>query len=474
MMKELENLFNRIVQRNNINLREFAHDVEPFVKNIIQPNQMTKFYAFYGITPHHPLNFQFRHSNLSGSYFLGKCQATNSLLYKSDIRGDELKKKGDLFRYQDFEIPVTRDEGIEIENSFLIKTLVHNYSHDPETPEKFFIRDTISVHYTNIHGSPTDGSFLGPFSTVDLTTLHDSLIGAFSYIQAGEVSHMDIKPGTVWARKPDVFNFLFRYSLDRLSPYICFEAGAPPRGIFMDFMETYKESFQYIFNVVNIEPSISIPENASLDRFSVVKPRTHISENVLVAQRAYLQNAWLGKGANVQENGYIINSRLEGFDITAHGAKIIEADLDQNVFVGFNSFLRGRPESRLAIGQGSIIMPHTIVDIRKPLMIPADHLVWGLVTDAKDLDTHCISLEDLSKVKNVLSMGNMVFEGNGADFVGSFRQRIHHILEENGAFFDGNGKKGHAQRNQNISFNTIQPYPQGDKEGLYPTIIIQP
>ena len=278
MMKELENLFNRIVQRNNINLREFTHDVEPFVRNIIQPNQMTKFYAFYGITPHHPLNFQFRHSNLSGSYFLGKCQATNSLLYKSDIRGDELKKKGDLFRYRNFEIPVTRDEGIEIENSFLIKTLVHNYSHDPETPEKFFIRDTISVHYTNIHGSPTDGSFLGPFSTVDLTTLHDSLIGAFSYIQAGEVSHMNIKPGTVWARKPDVFNFLFRYSLDRLSPYICFEAGAPPRGIFMDFMETYKESFQYIFNVVNIEPSISIPENASLDRFSVVKPKTHISE----------------------------------------------------------------------------------------------------------------------------------------------------------------------------------------------------
>ena len=119
-------------------------------------------------------------------------------------------------------------------------------------------------------------------------------------------------------------------------------------------------------------------------------------------------------------------------------------------------------------------MPHTIIDIRKPLMIPAGHLVWGLVTDAKDLDTHCISLEDLSKVKNVLSMGNMVFEGSGADFVWSFRKRIRHILEENGAFFDGKDKKGHAQLNQNISFNTIQPYPQGDKEGLYPTIIIQP
>ena len=25
--------------------------------------------------------------------------------------------------------------------------------------------------------------------------------------------------------------------------------------------------------------------------------------------------------------------------------------------------------------------------------------------------------------------------------------------------------------NQNISFNTIQPYPEGDLEGLYPTIL---
>jgi carbonic anhydrase/acetyltransferase-like protein (isoleucine patch superfamily) len=473
-MKELEQLFNRIVQRNNINLRELTHDVEPFVKNIIQPDQMTKFYAFYGITPHHPLNFQFRHSSLSGSYFLGKCQVTNSLLYKSDIRGDELKKKGDLFRYQDFEIPVTKDEGIEIENSFLIKTLVHNYSHDPETPEKFFIRDTISTHYANIHGSPSDGSFLEPFSTVDLTTIQDCLIGAFSYIQVGEVSHLNIKPGTVWVRNSDSFNFLYRYPIEQLNNYIYFAASAPPQGVFIDFLEDRKEAFQRIFDVVNIEPPVPVPSSASLDRFSVVKAQTHIDENVLVAQRAYLQNAWLGKGANAQEQCYIINSRLEGFDITAHGAKIIEADLSKNVFVGFNSFLRGRPDARLSIGQESIVMPHTIIDIRKPLMIPAGHLVWGLVTDAKDLETHCISLEDLSKVKSVLSMGNMIFEGSGADFVWAFRQRIHHILEENGAFFDGKGKKGHAQRNQNISFNTIQPYPQGDKEGLYPTIIIQP
>ena len=125
-MKSLERLFDRIVQRVNINLRELEFDVNPFVKNLISPNKMTKFYAFYGITPHHPLSLQFRHSNLAGSYFLGKCRVTNSLLYKSDIRGDELKKKGDLFQYHNFEIPVNRDEEIEIDDSFLIKTLVQD------------------------------------------------------------------------------------------------------------------------------------------------------------------------------------------------------------------------------------------------------------------------------------------------------------------------------------------------------------
>ena len=473
-MKELERLFDRIIQRVNVSLREHNHDVNPLVQNLIPIDKMKKFYAFYGITPHHPLNFQFRHSNLSGSHFMGKCQVTNSLLYKSDIRGDELKKKGDLFHYQDFEIPVDADEEIEIEESFLIKTLVHCFSHDPETLERFFIRDTISTHYTNIHGSPINGSFLGPFSTVDLTTMRDCVIGAFSYIQAGEVNHLNIDPGTVWVRNPDKFNFLYRYPTDRLNDYIYFAEGVPPRGIFMDFVEGHKKDFDRIFNVVNIERPASVPESSSLNRFSVIKPKTHISENVMVAQRACLENAWLGKGANVQGQCYIINSRLEGFDITAHGAKIIGADLGKNVFVGFNAFLKGRPNSRLIVGRDSIIMPHTIIDIRKPLTVPAGHLVWGLVTDENDLKVNSIPFNILSKVKTTMSKGNMIFEGSGAGFVSAFKERIHHILEENGAFFDGKANRGHAQRNQRISFNTIQPYPKGDKEGLYPTILIQP
>ncbi len=473
-MKALKKLFDRIVQRVNINLREFDYDVHPFVKDLVPLDQLVKFYGFYGITLHHPLDFQFLHSNLAGSYFLGKCRTTNSILYKSDIRGDELKKKGDVFQYQDYQILVSRDEGIRIEDSFLIKTLVHNFSHDPETLEKFFISNTLSTHYANIHGSPTDGSFLGPFATVDLTTMNDCIIGAFSYVQAGEIHHLHIEPGTVWVRNLDNFNIWYQYPQDRLSRYIHFTAGKPPQGIFIDFVEKRKKAFQRVFETVNIDPSVTVPRNASLDRYAVIKPKTLISDNVLVAQRAFLQNAWLGVGANVQENCYIINSRLEGFNVTAHGAKIIYTDLGQNIFVGFNCFLRGHPKSRLSIGKECIIMPHTIIDIKKPLTIPPGHLVWGLVTCPADLETNSISLKGLTKIKEGFSRGSMFFEGTGASFVIAFRERIHHILEANGAFYNGTKDKGHAQKNQNISFNLIQPYPEGELKGLFPTIMIRP
>lgn len=473
-MKELEKLLERIIQRININLRELNYDVSPFTRNLVPLNQMVKFYAFYGITPNHPLDLVFRHSSLAGSYFLGKIRVRNSILYKSDIRGDELKHQGDVFKYQNFEIPITRDEGIDIEDSFLIKTLVHNFSHDPETLEKFFIRDTLSTHYANIHGSPCDGCFLGPFATVDLTTMRDCVIGTFSYVQAGEVGHLNVGPGTVWVRSPDEFNFLYRYPLDKLSHYIDFIEGRPPQGFVMDFVEDRKEGFRRVFDVVHLEQSVSIPASASLDRYAVIKPKTSISENVLVAQRAYLQNAWLGKGANAQENCYIINSRLEGCNVTAHGAKIIEADMGKNIFVGFNSFLRGRARNRLTIGDESVVMPHTIIDIKNPLTIPPGHLVWGLITNPQELEANSIALKDLSKIDDVFIKGNFSFEGSGAAFVTAFRDRIHHILEANGAFFDGKKNKGHAQKNQNISFNTIQPYPDGEFQGLYPAIVIQP
>jgi carbonic anhydrase/acetyltransferase-like protein (isoleucine patch superfamily) len=472
-MKALQNLFDRIVQRVNINLRELDFDVKPYVKIQIPLDQLRKFYAFYGITPFHSLDFQFRNSNLAGSYFLGKCRTNNSILYKSDIRGDELKKKGDIYNYKDFQIKLTEDEGIRIEDSLLIKTLVHCFSHDPETLEEFFITNTLAMQYANIHGAPIDGSFLGPFATVDLTTVNDCVIGAFSYVQAGEISHLNIVPGTIWVRSPGQFNFLYRHPEEELRQYIQFDAGEVPRGLLIDFVEERKEDFQRLFEKVNLE-RVKVPESASLDRFALIRPKMVIGENVLVAQRAYLENSYMGKGANAQENCYIINSRLEGNNVTAHGGKIIDADLRPNVFVGFNSFLRGRPDNRLSIGKGCVIMPHTIIDSDQSINIPDGHLVWGLNTSQAGIENNSVPLETLAQVTESLNIGDMYFEGDGGAFVSGFQGRIHHILEANGAFFDGKANSGHAQKNQNISFNTIQPYPDGELGGLYPTIVIRP
>ena len=473
-MKELEKLFERIIQRTNINLRELNVDIEPYVKNLISFNQLLKFYAFYGISSNHPLDMQFKHSSLSGSYFLGKCRVNNSILYKSDIRGDELKKKGDAFKFQGIDISITEDEGFIVEDSFLLKTLVHNFSHDPETLERFYIKDTISLNYANIHGAPSSGCFLGPFSTVDLTTMRDCIIGTFSYIQAGEISHLNVPAGTVWVKGGDAFNFLYRFPINQLNEYIYFAAGSAPQGQLIDFVEDRKEAFQRVFDMVNINPSIDVPKSASLDRYAVTKPQTQINENVLVSQRAFIQNSWLGKGANAQENCYIINSKLEGNNVTAHGAKIIEADLGKNVFVGFNSFLRGRPDCRLTIGKEVIIMPHTIIDAKEKIDIPPGYVAWGMITNKEELEANSVAITSLKNVENNFSRGNMYFEGSGSAFITAFRDRIHHILEANGAFFTGSGgNKGHAQKNQNISFNTLQPFPEGRLKGLYPTNTIQ-
>jgi len=473
-MKELEKLFNRIVQRVNINLRELNFDISPFADQLVPPDQMSKFYAFYGITTDHPLDLHFEHSALAGSYFLGKCRVRNSLLYKSDIRGDELKRKDHTFTFNNFTLTLTRDEIIDIEDSALVKTLVHNYSHDPETHEKFFIKNTLAMDYANIHGAPSDGCFLGPFATVDLTTMRDCIIGAYSYIQAGEIYHLKVDPGTIWVNSPGNFNFFYKYLPEDLERYVYLSPDKVPWGILIDFIEERKNQFQRVFDFVNLKAIKSVPETASLDRYAVIMPNIKIADNVLISQRAYLENSILGKGANAQENCFIINSCLEGYNVTAHGAKIVESDLGANVFVGFNSFLHGKKGSRLQIGQDCIIMPHTIIDIDQPLEIPAGHLVWGLVRNMEDLLTNSMSLEELNSVESSFTKGRLHFEGKGALLVKAFQDRIHHILLANGAFYEKGKNAGHAQRNQKLSLNTIQPFQFGEKEGMYPNIRIFP
>lgn len=472
-MNELQKLYDRIIQQVNINLRELDFDAEPYSSGLIQPEQMNKFYAFYGISTDHPLNLVFKNSGLAGSYFLGKCRVSDSLLYKTDIRGDELKRQGHSFKCEGFDIVLQQDEMVDIKNSALVKTLVHNFSHDPETPENFFIKDTLSMDYANIHGAPTAGAFLGPFATVDLTTIYDCVIGTYSYIQAGEISHKTIAPGTIWVNSPGNFNFYYRHDPDLLRNYAAVVAGDLPHGLIIDFIEEHEEAFQRVFDAVNLEAIDSVPKTASLDRYAVVLPKTQIADNVLVSQRAYLNNSSLGKGSNAQENCYIINSNLEGNNVTAHGAKIIEADLEKDVFVGFNSFLQGKPEARIRVGKGCVVMPHTIIDNEEPLQIPEGHLVWGLVRNQKDLEENSMALEEFERQTGGFHQGRLHFEGNGKLFIKAFKDRIHHILDVNGAFFDGEKNTGHAQRNQNLSLNTIQPFQFGEMEGLYPNITIE-
>jgi len=472
-MTALNRLVNRIIDRVNVNLREPGFDVGPYIRGVIPWTKFSKFYAFYGLTLHHPIHFHFEHSSIAGSYFLGKCTVDHSVLYKSDIRGDELKGRGDIFRHAGLEIPLHDDEVIRIKDSFLVKNLVHNHSHDPETPEEFLIQNTVSMHYANIHGSPVEGSFLGPFSTVDLTALHDCVIGTFAYVQTGELAHQYIPDGRIWIRT-DGFDFKYQFSEDVLKRYVHLTPGQPPKGILMDFVERRKSDFEGLFDVVAYKSLVAAPTGAALSRYAVVNGQTRISENVLVAQRAYLEDAWLGVGSNAQENCYIIRSSLQGKNITAHGGKVIHARLGEGVFVGFNAFLKGNPECNLGVGKGSIVMPHTVIDLKEPLEVPPDHLVWGYIQDAKDLAENSVPLDELTSCEKEFHRGAMDFEGSGSLFVNGFRHRLEHILEANGAYFDGSKKKGHAQKGQNISFNIIQPYPEGPMKGLYPTIDIRP
>lgn len=476
-MNKLEKLFDRIIGKVNISLRGFNFDAKEYLKylqNYIPLRQLVKFYAFYGFIGHQPFNFHFSRSNLAGSYFLGNCMVDNAILYKSDIRGDELKSKGDTINYQDIYFTLDHDEKVRIQDSILIKTLVHNCSNDPANFELFLIKNAASAPYANIHGSLVEGCFLGPFATADLTRLHGCILGTYAYVQTGELWKENIGNGRILIRNDDNFEFSYRFPPRVLDRYIRFKIGQQPSGIFIDFIRKRKEAFQQIFDAVNLEPPPMVPKSSSLSRYAVVRPKTHIGENVLVSQRAYLENSFLGNGANAQENCYIINSRLKGDNVTAHGAKLVHARLAKNVFVGFNAFLRGTADCPLDIGTGSVVMPHTIIDLKQPVAVPANHLVWGYIQHPDDLKYNSLSLKKFAAVRLKKTIKTMKFRGNGAAFVQAFRHRIQHILEANGAYFDGKHNRGHAQQEQNISFNIIQPYTTGPRKGLFPTLDIQP
>ena len=471
-MEKVKQLTQRITTRANANLSVFEYDTGTFVNNAIEYDKLTKFYCFYGITSEHPIYFNFKHASTAGSYFLGKCYVNQSIIYKSDIRGDELKRKGDIADEKN-PIPLLEDEIIVINGSLLYKTLVHSNSHNLETPEQFTIRNTVSAHHANIHGSTIEGCFLGAFATVDLMNLHSCIIGEFSYVQAGELFHRWIGPGVIYVESDD-FNFNYRFDKKVIDKYIGVNKKFQPKGEIYKFVAERESEYERLFKVVDLPP-VTAPETSAVNRYAVIKGDTQIGENVLVSQRAYLENALMGPGSNAQENTYIINSRLHGMNVTAHGGKIINADMGQKTFVGFNSFLSGKEDARLTVGKGCIVLPHTIIDIDRPLEIPDGQAVWGYISCEEDLKTNTVGIEDLRSIDGDVQMGNMKFSGRGDIFVDGFRNRIEHILELNGAYYDDEDEgTGHAQDDKQISFNTLQPYRDGENEGLYPSIRINP
>lgn len=473
-MQKLRELLERIITRANMNLRVMDFDVGPYVRGTAQLEQFTKFCALCGLSPNHTLHFMFTDSSLAGSYFLDRCMVESSIIYKSDIRGDELKREGEIFETDGLMVLLYKDEQIHIRDSFLARTLVHNFSHDPNTPEEFLIQNTISMPYANIHGAPVAGSFLGAGSTVDLTTVQSSVIGEYAYVQADEVMNHFVQPGEIWIHAPGAFDFKYRYDPDVLKIYIHQAPGSTPTGKLVDFVRDPDHDFELVFESLRAEQPGVMPPWSALSPYAIIKGACRMDRNVFVSQRAYLEDAFMGQGSNAQENSYVINSTLEGFNVTAHGGKVINAQLGKKVFVGFNSFLRGPADAGLKVGKDSIIMPHTIIDIEAPMEIPEASLVWGCIRDKDDLALHSAPLSEIAETTSKYHKGGMIFHGSGSEFVHAFTHRIDHILEVNGAFFDGTGEKGHAQASQDISFNIIQPYPSGEWQGIYPSIDIRP
>ncbi|MBF0497474.1 MAG: transferase [Deltaproteobacteria bacterium] len=474
-MEMLEQLLDRIVSRVNVCLRELNYNITDHVRHVIPANKFLQFHAFYGLTPYKKLHFYIKSSNLAGSSLLGKCTVHSSVLYKSHLRGDELKNQGETLPYIGFQIPVYEDEVVRIKDSFLIKNLIHSHSHDPENPDEFLIKNTVSMHYANIHGSTVIGCFLAPFSTVDMSTFRNCVIGTFSYVQARRLTHQLVEPGRIWIKDGESFEFDYRFPAGVVDRYISLEPGSPPKGIFIDFVEQREEDWEPILEMARYEPPVAdVAATAAFSRYAVAKGTTSVLENVYVAQGAYLEDAYMGKGSNAQENCYIIKSRLDGNVVTAHGGKVIHCRLGSHVFVGFNSFLNGKENCPIKVGEESIVMPHTIIDADEPLDIPPRHLVWGFIGNRRDLEQNSVNLNDLSMISTELQKGNLSFKGNGHAFVRAFKHRIEHILELNGAFFDGMSKPGHIHRIRDASFNTIQPYYGGPLKGLFADMDIHP
>ncbi len=477
-MLTIKTLIEHIATRVRISLNDDSINlsIPPYMQDPITYGKLYQFFAFYALPGNEVSSFSFNQSSLAGSYFRGRCEVDHCLIFKTDIRGDELKKRNDHIMINGEDVALRADEIIQIRDSFLLKTLIHSHSHDPKNPEILRVANSISLFYANIHGASLNGCILEPFATADLSILSTCVLGAFSYVQAGEQDGLRIAPGHIWIKNGDIFEFSYRHSTHVLEKYIGYTGTGRPTGILTENNHSHEEAFDPLFSLEASSPPVVLASGASISPYAALCGECIIAENVLVAQRTLLEDVNLGPGSNAQENCCIKNSHYAGFDITAHGATVIGCHLEEYVFIGFNSFIRADKGAVITVGEGSIIMPHTIIDVVEDVNIPAGTLVFGFLESAADLATKSISLKKLCTLEGEFSLESLTFTGNGKAFVEGFKDRIQHILEANGAFFDGKDmdKKGHAQKERFAGFGILKPYPDGARKGMYPSISIAP
>jgi len=469
-MDTLQTLINRIVQRVSDGLRPLGFDVRSYLTGLDPLAEPIDSPFIFDLSSGHPPPVAFRASALAGSYCLGQVAVESAVVLGSDIRGDELKRAGDPFGVDGRRMHLAKDEIIHIKNSLLMKVLVHHHARDIEDMHRYRVHHTVALPFANIHGSPVAETFLGTGSTVDLTSAAGCVIGEHAYVQAGRLRHRHIPPGRIWIRSGKHYELNYQFDPDRLARYVRHEPGKPPSGEMIRIAGDLRRFLDKGFKTASIHRNTTPTPGTYISPYSAIRGDCRIDGNVLVLQRAYLEDAQVGQGANVQENAGLIRSVLDGLNVTAHGAKIIDARIGTRGFVGFNAFLRGVSGLGLQVGRDSIVLPHTIIDLEAPLDIPPGSLVWGLIRDGRDFENHHVPLADLSGMNGRFDLGALVFRGRGEDFVQGFSKRIDHILEANGAFYDGRHRQGHAQRFQDLLTNVIYAYPRGDRRGLHPTL----
>jgi len=463
----LEELFERIQARVRAEVKGVVFELgDLFESDMVRPAHHRP--AVYARTADHTQALRLSGVSAGGSYLLGRLDLSSSIVIDSHLRGDELKDEGESLGGSEGAVAAS-GETLVVRDSFLDRVLVHSASHDPDNLLLFTIEAAAAMPYAIIHGSPVMGVFLGALSTLDMTVARASSVGVFSYVQAGRIEGEVVPPGRVWIRSGEDFEFVYDFAPAVLSRYIRHEPDEEPAGRLIRVIRAHDDPA----GGMSGQGYCSIGPGGSVHPLSVVRGLCRVGENAFVSQGAHLEDAELGPGANAQENSHVVASTLAGYDITAHGAKIIRAKLGERVFVGFNALVRGGPNRLVTVGPGAIIMPHTLIDASEPLTIPGGRLVWGHIRNAADLAENSLPLEDLARLDGVLTRPGLTFRGSGRAFVQVFTNRIEHILEANGAFFDGVKGRGHAQRTRDIAFHILQPHHSGPQAGLLPRIRIE-